>query len=247
MKTVNSIIWAAIITVGILAGSVSAEETKVSGYASVDVMSNYVWRGIKSTPNMAIQPSVGIAYGPFSTNLWANFDAKNGEHTETDLALDYGFSLGKIGLNIGYIYYAFEGLNDTQEAYVAVSYDTFLKPKLTVYYDFEEGNGVFLIASVSHSLELAKDIPFNLGASASYNMNNKIMGSPDGVKEDFSSFYNGELSASVGIPVAKNISVTPKVAYSFALTNDAKNAIRALNYGDSSSILYGGLNLALSF
>lgn len=232
--------------VGILAGSVYAEEPKVSGFASVDVMSNYVWRGIKSTPNMAIQPSVGISYGSFSTNLWANYDAKNSEHTETDLTLDYGFSFDKVSLNIGYIYYAFEGLNDTQEFYVAAGYDTILKPKLTVYYDVDEGNGAYIVASVGHSFELMKDIALNLGASASYNVNNKIMGlDKDG--NDFSDFYLGEVTASVGIPLTKNISITPKIAYAFALSSDAEDAIKGVNYGDKSSILYGGVNLTLSF
>jgi hypothetical protein len=247
MKNVKKVILAVVMAVGILTGSAYAEEPKVTGFASVDLMSNYVWRGIKSTPGMAVQPSVGISYGSFSTNLWANYDAKNSEHTETDLTMDYGFSFDKVALNLGYIYYAFEGLNDTQEFYVALGYDTILKPKLTVYYDFDEGDGVYIVASVGHSFELAKDIPLNLGASASYNINNKIMGSPDGVKADFSDFYIGELTASVGIPVAKNISITPKIAYSLALSDDAKTAIKGVNYGDSSSILYGGVNLTLSF
>jgi hypothetical protein len=224
-----------------------AEETKASGFASVDVMSNYVWRGIKSTPNMAVQPSVGVTYGSFSANLWANYDVKNDEHTETDLTLDYGFSLGKVSLNAGYIYYAFDGLDDTQELYLAAGYDTILKPKLTLYVDVDEGNGGFIVASVGHSFGLTNEISLNVGASASYNINNKIMGSPDGVEEDFSNFYNGEITASVSIPVAKNLSITPKIAYSFPLSGDAKDAIKNVNFGDKGSILYGGVNLALSF
>jgi hypothetical protein len=229
-----------------MAGAASAE-TKTSGYASVDFMSNYVWRGIKSTPNAAIQPSVGISYGAFSTNLWANYDANSQKATETDLTLDYGISLGKVGLNVGYIYYAFNGIHDTQELYLSASYDTLLSPKLAIYADFDQGDGAFVIASVSHAIELAKDIPLTLGASASYNINNKIMGSPDGVKEDFSNFYNGELTASVGIPVTGNLSIAPKIAYSFPLSTDAKNAIKGVNFGDSGSVLYGGLNVTLSF
>lgn len=242
-----AVVMTAAMTTGIMVSGAHAEEPKVSGYASVDVMSNYVWRGIKSTPNMAVQPSVGITYGAFSSNLWANYDAKNSKHTETDLTLDYGFAFDKVSLNLGYIYYAFEGLNDTQEFYAAVGYDTILKPKLTIYYDMAEGNGAYIVASVAHSLDLAKNIPLNLGASASYNLNNKIMGNPDGSKPDFSNFYIGELTASVGFPVTKNITVSPKIAYDFALSNDAKNAIQGLNFGESSSVLYGGVNLTLSF
>jgi hypothetical protein len=246
MKGIRSA--AAILAVVILCmvGTASAE-TKTSGYASVDFMSNYVWRGIKSTPNAAIQPSVGITYGAFSTNLWANYDANSHKETETDLTLDYGFSFGKVGVNVGYIYYAFNGIHDTQELYVSATYDTFLSPKLAIYADFDQGDGAFVIASVSHAFELAKDIPLTLGASASYNINNKIMGSPDGEKEDFSNFYNSELTASVGIPITGNLSIAPKIAFSFPLSTDAKNAIKSVNFGDSGSVLYGGLNVTLSF
>jgi uncharacterized protein (TIGR02001 family) len=247
MKKITAMVLAAVLTVAAFAAVAAAEDSKFSGYASVDVMSNYVWRGIKSSPNMAIQPSVGIGYGAFSTNLWANYDTKTDKHTETDLTLDYGMSFNKLSVNVGYIYYALEGLPDTQEVYLSASYDTILQPKLTIYGDFDQGDGGFVVASIGHSFDLAKDIPFNLGASASYNINNKIMGSPDGVKTRFSNFYNGELSASVGIPITAHVSMTPKVAYSFALTDDAKNAIKSVNFGDSSSVLYGGLNLTLSF
>jgi hypothetical protein len=247
MKKITVMVLAAVLIISVFATVAAAEESKFSGYASVDVMSNYVWRGIKSSPNMAIQPSVGIAYGGFSTNLWANYDAKTSNATETDLTLDYGTAFDKLGVNVGYIYYAFDGLPDTQEVYVSASYDMLLQPKLVFYWDYEQGDGGFVIASIGHSFDLAKDVPLNLGASASYNINNKIMGSPDGVKSDFSNFYNGELSASVGIPIIAHVTMTPKVAYSFALTDDAKNAIKSVNYGNSSSVVYGGVNLTLSF
>lgn len=95
-----------------------------------------------------------------------------------------------------------------------------LKPTLTVYYDFDEGNGAFIIASIGHSFEVPKGIALNLGASASYNINNKVMGfDKDG--KDFSNFYNAELSSALSIPVYKAITITPKVAYSFPLSNDA--------------------------
>jgi uncharacterized protein (TIGR02001 family) len=246
MKKITVMVLAAVFIISVFATMAAAEESKFSGYASVDVMSNYVWRGIKSSPNMAIQPSVGIAYDGFSTNLWANYDVQNSNATETDLTLDYGMSFDKLGVSVGYIYYAFDGLPDTQEVYVGASYDMLLQPKLVVYWDYEQGDGAFVIASIGHSFDLTKDIPLNLGASASYNINNKIMG-PGEDGSAFSNFYNAELSASVGIPVTSHVSVTPKMAYSFALSDDAKNAIKAVNFGDSSAVLYGGINLTLSF
>ncbi|MEW5745940.1 MAG: hypothetical protein AB1805_10960 [Nitrospirota bacterium] len=233
-----------------------AEETKVGGYASADIMSNYVWRGQKLSNSWVVQPSVGITYGSFGANLWSNYDSDraeatsgdetgHGEVTETDITLSYSRPIGKLTLGAGYIYYALEGANDTQEVYLSASYDTLLKPAITIYYDYDEGDGTFIIASLSHSFTLAK-MTLNLGAAASYNINNKVMGF-DSDGNDFSNFYNGEVSTSLNIPVYKSVVITPKIAYSFPLSNDAKSAISGFSNDGKRDIVYGGINLTVSF
>ena len=242
---------------GLWAGLSSAEEPKVSGFASVDVMSNYVWRGIKVSNSWVVQPSVGIGYGGFAANIWGNYDSDvaestsngdtgHGEMSEVDITVSYTKTFDKLTLGGGYIYYAFDGFNDTQEAYVTASYDVLLSPSLTVYYDFDEGNGAFIIASIGHTFKLPKDMGLKLGALASYNIENGIMGfDEDGDK--FSNFYNAELNAALTIPITKALSITPKVAYSFAISNDAKDAMKGLANDGRHDILYGGISLALSF
>jgi hypothetical protein len=254
MKRLGILGLAIALTLMVFAGSLYAEETKTSGYASVDVMSNYVWRGQKLSNSWVVQPSVGITYGVFGANIWANYDSDakidegdgHGEFNETDITLNYTRSIDKITLTAGYIYYALNNANDTQELYLSAGYDTLLTPTLTLYYDFDEGNGAFLVASISHSFEVSKDIALNLGASASYNINNKVMGfDKDG--DDFSNFYNGEVSSSLSIPISKAITLTPKIAYSFPLSNDAKNAIKSISDDGDKDIFYGGINMTLSF
>lgn len=254
MKSLKVISLALVLTLLVSVGSLYAEEIKASGYASADVMSNYVWRGQKLSNSWVIQPSVGITYGVFEADIWANYDSDakidegdgHGEFNETDITLNYTRSIDKLTLTAGYIYYALKTANDTQELYLSAGYDTLLAPTLTLYYDFDEGNGAFLVASISHSFEVSKDIALNLGASASYNINNKVMGfDKDG--DDFSNFYNAEISSSVSIPILKAITVTPKVAYSFPLSNDAKEAIKNISDDGDKDIFYGGVNVTLSF
>ncbi len=237
-----------------LEGSVFADQPKVSGTASVDVLSNYVWRGQKLTNSWVIQPSVGITYGSFGATLWANYDSDSqvdegdghGEFSETDMTLNYNFSLDKWNFGLGYIYYGFSGANDTQEVYLSTSYNTLLNPILTVYYDYDEGNGAFVVASISHFFYVYKGSSLKLGASASYNINNKVMGFDKNGK-DFSNFYNAEFSSSLSIPVYKAITITQKVSYSFPLSDDAKNAIKKISDDGDKDIFYGGINLTLSF
>jgi hypothetical protein len=235
-------------------GNVSAGEIKTSGYASADVMSNYVWRGQKLSNSWVVQPSVGITYGVFGANIWANYDSDakidegddHGEFSETDVTLSYTRSIGKWTFGTGYIYYALSSTNDTQELYLSASYDTLLKPAVTAYYDFDEGQGAFVIASIGHSIEVLKGTSLNFGASASYNINNKIMGCDEN-GDDFSNFYNAELSSSMNIPIWKAITITPKIAYSFPISNDAEDAIESISDDRDKDIFYGGVNITLSF
>jgi hypothetical protein len=257
MKILRSFGLATVFILMISSGIVYADEPKTSGYASVDVLSSYIWRGQKLSHGWVVQPSVGITYGGFGANVWANYDSDSrldegnghgghGEFTETDITLNYSYSFDKLSLSGGYIYYALNSAPDTQELFVSAGYDVLLKPTLTVYYDYDEGQGAFIVASVGHSFEVSKGMNLNLGASASYNVKNKVMGA-DKDGNDFSNFYNGELSSSLNIPVWKAISVTPKIAYSFPLSSDARNAMRNISDDHKRDIVYGGVNVTLSF
>jgi hypothetical protein len=227
-----------------LALPVRAAETSADG--SVGIFSSYVWRGITIHEDMAVQPSVGLSYDGFGANLWTDWNGDTEEHVETDLTLSYSFSIEKASLEVGYIYYALDGFADTQEFYVSAGYDVLLSPSLTLYWDFDEGEGAFLVASIGHSFELPHDIALNLGASASVNLENSVMGL-DSDGEDFSNFYNGEFSASLSIPITDAIYIEPMVAYSFSLSDDAENAIKSLSDGGDDDVFYGGATVGLSF
>ncbi|KPK02329.1 MAG: hypothetical protein AMK71_02540 [Nitrospira bacterium SG8_35_4] len=230
-------------------GVIAAE---TSGSASVDVMSNYVWRGQKLSNSLVVQPSTGITYGGFGANLWANYDTGTNEHNETDLTLNFSNSVDKFSYDVGYIFYALDGSgddgsgNDTQEIYLTVGYDVMLSPSLTVYLDFDEGDGAFVVASISHTFELPEKLSVDLGASVSYDAENAVMGT-DADGDDINAFYNGDISASLSIPVTDAISVAPMIAYSFPLSNDAEDAIEAISDDGDGDIVYGGINISLSF
>ncbi len=251
MKGFRNGILAVIVLLGVSASGLYAEEPEVSGYASVGIFSDYVWRGIQVHDDGAIQPSVGITYGGFGANLWADYDIDANEHVETDLTLSYGFSpMDKLSLEVGYIYYAIDGAdNDSQEFYLSAGYDILLRPSLTFYYDFDAGDGGFLVASRGRSFGLPKEISLSLGGSASVNFDNAVMGA-NSSGNNVTDFYNGEVSASVSIPVYKAISIEPMIAYTFSLSDDAKDAIKGLSRvsGDGvSDKFYGGATISLSF
>lgn len=238
-----------ILTAVALMGFAVAAHAEVEKSASADAsfMSNYVWRGQKLSEDWVIQPSVTLGYGGFGMNLWANYDGDTTEHNETDLTLSYAFDVTeKVGLEVGYIYYALDGAADTQELYVSAGADVMLQPSLTFYYDVEEGNGGFLVAAIGHSFPLSDDISLDLGASASINFDNKVMGAGEDGSE-FTGLYNGEISAAVSIPVTEDISITPMIAYSFPLSDDSEFAIESISFDADGDIVYGGVNVSVSF
>lgn len=244
MKRVTIFVITLILAVGFTLSSTYVKAAETSGSASVDVMSNYVWRGFKLSNSVVIQPSVGITYGGFGANLWSNLDTDiddSLEHNETDITLNYAFAKDKFSFDLGYIYYALDSAKDTQEAYFSIGYDTLLSPTLTIYYDFDEGDGAFITASIGHDFDLGKNIALSLGASASYNIESEYS------IGDYSDFHNADLSASVSIPITDVISVGPMIAYSFALSNDAEDAMEVISDDGDDSIFYGGVNLTLAF
>lgn len=105
----------------------------------VAFLSQYIWRGYElSKDSLVIQPSVTAAYKGFSINLWGNFDTDayagpnegNYSWNETDFTFGYERSFGPLGIGAGYIYYAVDYAEDTQEFYLSVGGDVILAPTL---------------------------------------------------------------------------------------------------------------------
>ena len=239
-RRISSIISLMFILIAFTTFNANAE-TEKSASASVDVMSSYMWRGFELHEDAAIQPSVGITYGSFGVNLWSDYNTETKEAAETDLTLNYTFAMDKLSFDIGYIYFGLDNATDTQEVYVSIAYNMFLSPALAVYYDFDEGRGTYLEASIGHDIAVGSDMTLSLGGSVSYNADSaySIGGYDD--------FHNANVSAALSIPVNNEISITPMIAYSTDLSDDAEAAIKALNTDADSEFIYGGVNLALSF
>lgn len=241
--------------------NLAVAEDKVSGSASVDIVSNYVWRGQKLSDEIAYQPSLDLGYKGFGMNIWMNYDDKTKEETETDLTLSYSYSYKFIGLEVGYIHYSLDGVEDTQEVYGGVSLDVPLNPSVTYYYDYDVGDGGYLLLAIGESfsvnkmlakinmdptLTIKREVTLNLGASAGINLDNEVLGFDSNGKK-FSDFYDGNINASLDIPIIDKISVSPMIAYSFAISNDAETAIQALSFDQDKEVLYGGIGFSFSF
>jgi uncharacterized protein (TIGR02001 family) len=218
----------------------------VTGNVAGAFMSNYVWRGQKLSPESVIHPTVGISYAGLSANLWTCNDLELSETTETDLTLSYARAFSQVTVDVGYINYAFDGFKDTQEFYAGAALGVFLRPTMKFYYDFDEGKGGYLAASVAHSFKLGEKISLDLNALGSANFDNGILGR-DAAGEKFTGLYTSQLTAALTIPILKYLALIPSVTYSFPLSNDAEDAVKAISYDGDTSIVFGGAALSFTF
>jgi hypothetical protein len=196
--------------------------------------------------------------------------------TETDLTLSYTKTFGILNAGLGYIYYGLQAPNagavkplDAQEIFFTLGLNTLLTPTLTVYKEIDHYHQYYFLLGISHTFELSKTVSLQLSASASYLLSDyadatlyavnasyggypKFNDNYQATNDKFSNFHDGVITASLPISVAKYLTVAPTVSYSFPLSDDAKNEIRArgklANPADNdSSYLYGGLTVTLSF
>lgn len=216
-----------------------------SGNTAFSLATNYVWRGLKLSESWVSQPTVGIHYNKFSVNMWMNYDLDLKEVTETDLTIDYGMDYDLISINVGYINYALDGIADTQEFFFTSSFQAPLNPELEFYWDINEGKGLFIITTISHSFLLFKDYFLHTGALASFNMDNAVMGM-NTQGESFSNFYHGELNISIDVPIDQHFSLTTFTAYSFPLSSEAESAIQTSSIGNKTTNLYGSITFSLN-
>jgi len=240
----------------------AASEDELKTNLSVSALSKFVRRGFAySKDSLVLQPSATASYKGFSANLWGNEDtdlysadpsaSTHHKWTETDGTLAYAITTGPVDLSAGYIYYGLNDASDTQEVFGRASLRTLLTPTLTAYRDVDNLPGWYVTLGVSHSMPIMKAIDLNLGAQVGYldADDASSFAEVNNPTKAYRGLHDGLLSASVTIPVGNSISVTPGVNYSFPLTSDAADLIKARTTfsGDHHEFLYGGVTVAMVF
>ena len=247
-----------------------AEEPKVTGSASTAFLSQYIFRGYEiGSHSMVIQPAITLSYYGFSANLWSNFDTRqhptqsffpsttgNSSLNETDLTLSYTYTIDKLSLTGGYIWYGTQYANQTQEFFLSAAYDIISKPVLTIFQDIDNYPGTYFQLAFSHSLPVYKEITFDMGASFSYEWGQgnywKTYQSSTGAYtgDKYSAFHAGMLQGGVTIPVTKTFSVQPVLQWWFPLSGDAHKTVNGVSYnpnGKLDNTVVFGLNMAFNF
>lgn len=235
-----------------------AEVSKPTAGVDIGIFSQYIWRGLEMSHNsVVIEPSVTLGYEGFSFNVWGNMDTdrktrgsdtSEAKYTETDYTFSYAKTFGMVKLTGGYIYYALDGMQDSQEIFASATLNTILSPTLSIYREIAHAPAWYLNFGISHSLPVVDKITFDMGASAGYYYSDDDdfceVNNPE---NRYRTFHNGLLSAGFTIPFGDYFSVKPMIAYSFPLSSTADDYIKATSIGDSSNFFYGGVTLSMAF
>ncbi len=155
------------------------EPEKPTASLGVDILSQYIWRGIAFSRNSAVfQPSVTVGYKGFSVNVWGNFDTsesdpflsptprnRGAKWNETDFTVGYsrdiytGTAIKAVTANLGAIYYALDHAvnpqGDSLEIYWGLAADVnWFKLAATVNKEVFHYPGWWLTLGISRVFEL---------------------------------------------------------------------------------------------
>ncbi|QKT03759.1 hypothetical protein HUS23_07985 [Ectothiorhodospiraceae bacterium 2226] len=156
------------------AGASSLAQAEVSG--SVDVLSQYVLRGIVNAPeneNVAVQ--AGLEYG-HASGMYAGYWASNlgygedgAQGVENNLYAGYAGEAGAFGYDLGVLYYAYLNAGDDVDApeiYASLSYGPFMLGAAYLADDVTWGNRGDIYWTLGYETALPGD--FSLGALLGY-------------------------------------------------------------------------------
>lgn len=249
--------------VSVSGSPVMAEDLKVSVDAEALVISKYVWRGLEVNEDPVLQPSLTLAYGGFSFNVWGNMDltdfgedecvytsdceSRAGQFTEIDLTLDYSHSFDKFTLGAGIISYQFPNWDeseDTHEVYLALAYDCLLQPALTIYYDFDEVEGFYANFSVGYSFAINDKVGIDLAGSVGYGDSDYNM-AYFGV--DDSALVDANCSVAMPFQVTDKITITPMLNLTSVVDSDLRDSVESNSCCDNETNIYGGVAVSFSF
>jgi len=167
----------------------------------LDFVSRYIWRGFDLNPDQqpVLQPSIDMEFGEsgLSLNLWMSFSFANKELNETDLTLTYTQKIGEeFSLQSGLVHYAwyfvphFKFQDDTSHEIFAalVMPEVLFQPALTLFYDFTNGDGIYILMESEYSFKPIRDVETSIHASLGYNGGQWL---PEGTDQGFSDLNIG--------------------------------------------------------
>jgi len=219
---------------------IQVEQSPAFIYGNIEapIVSSFFNRGRLLDDNVVTQPTVTMLkdfeFGTILFNVWQNIDIKNKlcdeSLNETDLTLGYTKTVDIMTYNIGIIDYIYtcQPVPNTYEIYMTISAaipkSFTLNPTLSIYYDFDEADGVYAMVGMSHSfilnsLTITPDV--SIGAATS-GYNNYYFGVDKTKVNDLST------GLTIAYLYSKEIVISGAVRYGTMLDKEIKDGANSV-------------------
>lgn len=229
---------------------------------SLDVLSDYLWRGQVCNDNPVWQPSVTLTYdagdyGALSANVWSTFDLTHKQGTSTasrrsaglqeiDYTLSYAVDLFSVGLEVGHIWYTYPNGNghSDQELYATLSYENpILTPSASAYWNYSDSAGndpdMFYYAfALSHEFALMDDLSLTPSASLGFGGNSWTDGAGTELTDQ-------TVGLALTYALCENISLGAQINYTWLPSHTLRHA-DYMGEG-KNQLCWGGVNVTFSF
>jgi hypothetical protein len=242
-------------------------EEKPTASLSVDILSQYLWRGIALSRNAAvIQPAVTVGYKGFALNVWGNFDTgesdpflagtprrRGAKWNETDFTFGYsrdiyaGTAIKAITANLGMIYYALDSAvnpqGDSLEIYWGLAADVnWFKLAVTANKEVFHYPGWWLTLGISRVFELPFKVQENSNVTVELGHNFIFLFSNDaGAYPDPS---KASLTRAFSDPLAGQLYATLNIPVHKYVTISPKIGFWYALGGKATDLLSGNQNFA---
>lgn len=212
-------------------------------------------------------------YGTFAANVWSSFDTTKREgHTvagglgEIDYTLSYSKDVGPVSLSAGHIWYTFPKLggktivdensgktyenygHSTREVFVNAQYNNdIVNPFVKVNYDYALAEGFYGNVGLNKTVGLTDRL--SVGSEVSLGMGDSSY-SALYFRENDKALLDFNAAVFASYALTDHVSVGARLAWMQLVDQDVKHNVEDANNGlyyQDSNLLWGGINLAVSF
>jgi len=238
----------------------------VQANVEVSFMSACVIRGQVINDQPVAQPFLNISKNGVSLNVWGNYNltdriTKQFDFNEIDLTLQYLLPIKVVEISFGIVEYTYpnktfmdiktpEGtetcettMKETREVFTQIKYpNSFVVPSLAVNYDFDEANGLYVLAGLSKDVELINKLILTPSVSTGcgnakfneYYFYNKK-----------SAFNNGSADVVLKYNINDNWYTSARLSYTWLWDDGIRDSAKQIYFDDN--LLYGGVTVGYAF
>lgn len=241
MKSKNWTLILAALCMAAPSMALAADEAAVALGLDLTYAESYRWRGMPLNEEPVLQPSLTLAGGGFSINVWANLDLtdfgekagygdERGNATEVDYTASYERAFGPLTVALGFANYTFphQGLAPATEAFIGAALDLPLSPSVTIYLDQTAEGANYTSIDFGHDFELWEQGEIGVGlafaAHVGYANDKFVRIYYD--ESDRAAWHDWSAGVSLPISLGYGFSITPSYLYSALWDRDLRDEVK---------------------